>query len=125
MILGVGLDICQISRMAEAIRHPRFLERVFSEEERAYLESKGGTAAQSAAGMYAAKEAFLKARGTGIDSLGLDRIEVLHTPGGQPCYRLSGAYGELSVTAHLSISHDGGVAAAVCILEGEPGQGKE
>ena len=39
MILGVGLDICQVSRMAEAIDHPRFLERVFSEAEREYLKS--------------------------------------------------------------------------------------
>ncbi len=125
MILGVGLDICQISQMAEAIRHPRFLERVFSEEERAYLESKGSQAAQSAAGMYAAKEAFLKARGTGIDSLGLSQIEIVHHPGGQPYYRLHGIYGNALAAAHLSISHDGGVAAAVCILEGISGQGKE
>ena len=41
MILGVGLDICQVSRMAEAINHPRFLNRVFSETERAYLQEKG------------------------------------------------------------------------------------
>ena len=125
MILGVGLDICQISRMAEAIRHPHFLERVFSEDERAYLESKGNQAAQSAAGLYAAKEAFLKARGTGIDSLSLSQIEVAHRPDGQPFYRLNGVYGNDRAAAHLSISHDGGTAAAVCVLEEESGQGKE
>ena len=117
MILGVGLDICQVSRMAEAIDHPRFLERVFSEGEREYLKSKGAMAAQSAAGMYAAKEAFLKARGTGIDSLALSRIEICHGAKGEPRYCLYGIYEDEAVTAHLSISHDAGIAAAVCILE--------
>ena len=117
MILGVGLDICQVSRMAEAIDHPRFLERVFSEEECEYLKSKGATAAQTAAGMYAAKEAFLKARGTGIDSLALSQIEIRHGAKGEPCYCLQGIYEDGVVTAHLSISHDAGIAAAVCILE--------
>ena len=119
MIRGVGLDLCEISRMAHAISHPHFLERIFSEQERAYLAEKGSCAAQSAAGMYAAKEAYLKARGTGIDSLGLDQIEIAHDLHGKPYYRLSGSYAETRVTAHLSISHDGGCAAAVCVLEEE------
>ena len=122
MILGVGLDICQVSRMENAISHPRFLERVFSEREREYIASKGATAAQSAAGLYAAKEAFLKARGTGIDSLGLSQIEVLHSAAGQPYYRLSGIYGSEELTAQLSISHDAGIAAAVCVLEKREGE---
>ncbi len=117
MIRGVGLDICEISRMEQAIAHPRFLERVFSETEREYLKSKGSTAAQTAAGLYAAKEAYLKALGTGIDTLDLAQIEIVHGPQGQPCYRLGGKHGTAAFTAHLSISHDGGVAAAVCVLE--------
>ena len=103
--------------MAEAINHPRFLNRVFSETERAYLQEKGARAAESAAGLYAAKEAFLKARGTGIDSLDLSQIEIGHSPQGQPFYHLHGVYEGAALTAHLSISHDGGVAAAVCVLE--------
>ena len=117
MICGVGLDICEVSRMEKAIAHPRFLERVFSETEREYLKSKGSTAAQTAAGLYAAKEAYLKARGTGIDSLSLNLIEIVHGQQGQPYYRLNGLYEGSRLTAHLSISHDGGVAAAVCVLE--------
>ena len=74
-------------------------------------------AAESAAGLYAAKEAFLKARGTGIDSLALSKIEVAHDPQGRPYYRLDEIYGGEAFAAHLSISHDGGVAAAVCVLE--------
>ena len=126
MILGVGLDICQVSRMAEAINHPRFLTRVFSESEQAYLTEKGSRAAESAAGLYAAKEAFLKARGTGIDSLALSQIGVDHDALGRPYYVLGGVYGTEDMAAHLSISHDGGVAAAVCVLERrEPAGGNE
>jgi len=117
MIRGVGLDLCEVSRMEEAISHPRFLERIFSESEREYLKSKGSAAAQTAAGLYAAKEAWLKARGTGIDSLALSQVEIAHGPQGQPYYRLNGRYADTDLTAHLSISHDAGIAAAVCILE--------
>ena len=103
--------------MEKAIAHPHFLGRVFSETEREYLKSKGSVSAQTAAGLYAAKEAYLKARGTGIDSLNLNQIEVAHGPQGQPYYRLSGAYADSGLVAHLSVSHDGGIAAAVCVLE--------
>ena len=116
MILGVGLDICQVSRMENAISHPRFLARVFSEEEQAYLTAKGKTAPQTAAGMFAAKEAFLKARGTGIDTLDLASIEIAHTESGQPYYRVN-AEAAGGSTAFLSITHEAGVAAAVCVLE--------
>ena len=114
MILGVGVDLCEVSRMAEAISHPRFMERVFSEAERAYLNSRGIGAAQTAAGLYAAKEAYLKARGTGIDTLALSSIDITHSPLGQPRYAFSGLDG---IAAHLSISHDGGMAIALCVLE--------
>ena len=114
MIVGVGLDLCEVSRMAEAISHPRFLERVFSMEERAYLTSKGKTAPQTAAGLFAAKEAYLKARGTGIDTLALSSIEILHDERGKPFYHLAG---ETDAAVHLSITHEAGCAAAVCILE--------
>ena len=117
MIRGIGLDLCEISRMAEAISRPRFLERFFSEEERAYIAAKGPTAAQTAAGLYAAKEAFVKALGTGIQSLNLREIAVTHDGQGAPRYCLSGRYAALASAAWLSITHDGGIAAAVCVLE--------
>ena len=58
MIAGIGIDLCQISRMAENLRNPHFIERFFCEEERDYIRSKNMSAAQSAAGIFAAKEAF-------------------------------------------------------------------
>ncbi|MBE0600446.1 MAG: holo-ACP synthase, partial [Firmicutes bacterium] len=91
------------------------------EDERAYLKDKKD--AQSAAGMYAAKEAFLKALGVGLSGgVALADIGVTHDAHGCPAYALSekaanamrqkGAQRSL-----LSITHDGGIAAAVCVLE--------
>jgi phosphopantetheine--protein transferase-like protein len=62
MILSIGIDIVEVYRIAETLaRTPRFTERVFTETERAYCDAKGAAAAQSYAGRFAAKEAFLKA----------------------------------------------------------------
>ena len=120
MMVGVGLDLCQISRMEEAITHPRFFQRVFSENERQYLASRGKLAGQSAAGLYAAKEAYLKALGTGINTADLASVEIDHDGRGQPYYRRP----ETGTDAYLSISHDGDTAAAVCVLERQERTGK-
>src|SRR3982750_2401206 len=66
MILSIGTDIVEVYRIRETIaRTPRFAERVFTRREREYCESKGAASAQSYAGRFAAKEAFLKALKTG------------------------------------------------------------
>ena len=67
MIIGVGFDLVDIIRIERLIGDTRFLERVFSEEEREYIASQGRGAAQSAAGMFAAKEAAAKALGIAAD----------------------------------------------------------
>lgn len=124
MILGLGLDVCQISRMEETLSHARFLARFFSEEEQAYVLSRGKMAAATAAGIFAAKEAFVKALGTGFTDTALSNIGVTHDANGAPRYALSGRAKEEAEAfgvsgAFLSITHDGGVAAAVCVLEGK------
>ena len=124
MILGVGLDVCEISRMEELLGHGHFMQRVMSPAEQAYIQSRGKNAAQTAAGLYAAKEALLKALGTGIFTLSLADIEITHDERGAPRFCPTGkaaqALRERNVArTHLSITHDGGVAAAVCILEGD------
>ena len=123
MMLGVGLDLCAIHRIEEMLRNPRFLERFFDSRERAYIDSQGPGRAASAAACFAAKEAFCKALGTGFDGIAPMDVVLLHQEGGAPCYELRGLALEraqqLGVRhTHLSLSHDGGVAAAVCILEG-------
>ena len=118
MVKGLGLDLCEISRMEKLLENDRFLNRYFTEEEASYIRSKGKNAAQTAAGIYAAKEALTKALGTGI-VFDLKEIEVIHDDAGKPGYRLKGKAAELADgdCCLLSISHDGGIAAAVCVRE--------
>ena len=71
MILGVGLDLADIERIERAIQKQHFLERIFSEEERANIARKG---AQTAAGYFAAKEAVSKAVAQAARDTGVARI---------------------------------------------------
>jgi len=121
MIAGVGIDLCEISRMEKLLLDGRFLARFFSVEEREYIQNKGKTAAQSMAGIFAAKEALSKALGTGI-AADLREISVLHDANGAPYYSLSEDYARMAEergisTFFLSITHEAGMAAAVCVAE--------
>ena len=120
MTTGAGFDLCEISRMEKLLENDRFLERFFTAEEIAYIRSRGRNAAASMAGIFAAKEAFAKALGTGI-AFELKEVGVIHSETGAPEYRLSGKAAELGKGNRffLSISHDGGMAGAVCVREGE------
>ena len=120
MIKGLGLDLCEISRMEEKLADERFLNRFFTADEVSYIRSKGKCAAQTLAGIFAAKEAFAKALGTGI-TFDLKEISVRHDEAGKPGYTLSGRAEQLGKGDRflLSVSHDGGVAAAVCVREGK------
>ena len=122
-ILGIGVDICDVSRMKSFSLESRFIERFFSDAEREYLQGKKAGLAQSMAGMYAAKEAFSKVLGSGVRGFELKEVEVLHNPAGQPYYRISGKARKVMekqgiVSLHLSISHDGGMAVAFAVGEG-------
>ena len=84
-----------------------------------------GVRLASAAADFAAKEAFLKAAGTGLrEPFALREIEAVRLDSGAPAYRFSGAtarwVADHGLTAHLSLSHDGGMALAFCILETAP-----
>ena len=120
MIKGVGLDLCEISRMEGKLTDERFLNRFFTSDEVSYIHSKGKCAAQTLAGLFAAKEALAKALGTGI-AFDLKDVSVRHDEAGRPGYTLSGRVEQLAGgdRFHLSVSHDGGMAAAVCIREGQ------
>ena len=103
--------------MEPLLENQHFLERCFLPEELDYVRSKGKTAAQTLAGLFAAKEACCKALGTGI-AFPLTDIRIDHTPEGMPFYRLTGQPERLlegrSIT--LSITHEAGMAAAVCLI---------
>lgn len=121
---GLGIDLCRISRMEQILNdQPRFLPRYFTAEEQSYLAERGKCAAESAAAIFAAKEAFLKAIRTGLGGgIGLNEIGVIHRQNGAPEYRLTGAalhsVQQMGVTAlWLSLTHEDDHAAAVCVLE--------
>jgi holo-[acyl-carrier protein] synthase len=123
MIIGIGIDLCEIARIAESIKSPSFLTRYFSPDECEYIQARGIGSAASAAGCFAAKEAFLKAVGTGLNGVPLKDVSVTHDELGAPRYFITGAAEErfrklCGTRLHLSITHDGGVAAAVAIIEG-------
>ena len=86
---GIGLDICGIARMAQQLDNTHFLQRILTKEEIAYLRSRGASAADTLAGLYAAKEAVVKALGCGI-AFPLTEIAISHTAQGQPTAVLSG-----------------------------------
>lgn len=124
MILGLGLDLCAIARMRELMANPRFVARYFDPRERAFIEGRGLGAAASLAACFAAKEALSKALGTGFsDGIVPADIAVLRRENGAPYYELSGQ-AQLRAEAlgvrrlHLSLSHEGDMAAAVCVAEG-------
>ena len=120
MIDGIGVDIIEISRVAAALARPRFRERVFSADERAYCESEGTPqrVTERYAGRFAAKEAIVKALGCGF-RLPLCEVETLADPCGAPQARLTGqASARLAGRrVHVSISHCREYACAQAIVE--------
>ena len=126
MILGIGLDLCGVERIEDAIARQHFLERVYTPAEQARLkDARGVRRGEIAAGLFAAKEAVAKALGTGFSSFGPWDIEITPDDLGCPACTLSGPAAaradSLSPSGwrvHITITHDGGMAAAVAILEG-------
>jgi holo-[acyl-carrier protein] synthase len=125
MIVGIGLDVVETARVARALARfgPRFAERVYTSAELAESAARADRV-EALAGRFAAKEAFLKAVGTGwIRGLSLRHVEVVRADGGPPELKLARSAAE-RVRArgvrrvHLSLSHQPGLAAAVVILEG-------
>lgn len=113
-IRGIGLDLCAIPRMQELLDSGRSLKRMFTDAEETYIRAKGASAAQTMAGLFAAKEAILKALGTGL-TLPLTDIVITHTALGQPLVNLTGNAAQLGGSFLLSITHEGDVAAATAI----------
>lgn len=126
MICGVGIDIVEIDRFTRSMERfgERFLQRIFTEGERRYCESRKNSAAQHFAARFAAKEAVFKAFGTGwADGIQWIDVEVVHNPRGAPGIELHRAALERfrllgATSVFLSISHSRRSAIAQVILEG-------
>lgn len=122
-MIGIGLDLCEIARMERLLeKNDSFLRKYFTPSEQAYILGRGKVAAQSMAGIFAAKEALLKALGTGLGALPLTDISVEHGETGKPFYALTDMAAETfealgATRALLSVTHEAGVAAAVAVIE--------
>ena len=122
MIIGLGTDITELARIKSSYDRfgKRLLQKILTKEEQQYLPE---SPIAYIAGRFAAKEAAVKALGTGFsDGLGLLHVEVLRGPAGQPQLHLHGpararaeALGMRA--AHISISHDRNAAVAFVVLE--------
>jgi len=124
MIAGIGTDIVAIERFQRFLdsNNTPLLHRLFSERELATCNARKEKAT-CLAGRFAAKEAFLKALGTGLrDGISWLDMEVVNDSLGKPEMFLSGKTKEVFVSRNfgnlfLSISHDGGHAIAMVVLE--------
>ncbi|MBP5313761.1 MAG: holo-ACP synthase [Eggerthellaceae bacterium] len=120
--VGLGVDIVEIDRMKAIIeRTPSFVEKVFSEEERAYCSSRQNPAAHFAS-RFAAKEAVVKALGIGFsEGVGVRDIEVKLTSKGRPYPVLTGKAKQIAtdmgvLETHLSLSYSRSEAVACALI---------
>lgn len=121
-MLGIGCDLADVERIRNAIARNGFKERVYTLEEIAYCTGAHGDKAQSYAARFAAKEAFLKAIGTGLRGGQLTEISVSNDEMGNPELKVTGYFAtyiaKMGVKKiHLTLSHTNTTAMAVVILE--------
>lgn len=124
MIIGIGVDIVAVERITASIeKHgERFLKRIYTDAERAYCDRMRESAVHYAA-RWAAKEALLKAIGTGMrEGVKMKDAEILKLDSGQPTMTLSGRAKEIAggmgaQKIHVSLTHDAGHSVAYVVLE--------
>lgn len=128
MIIGIGVDQVEVARIARLLetRPARGAARLFTPAERAVCDARE-RASECYAARFAAKEAFVKALGTGLrDGMRWTEIEVRTHRNGRPEILLGGAAGRRfrergGRRIHVSFTHEGGQAVAFVVLEGDPG----
>ena len=128
MIVGIGSDLCNVERIERSLDRfgERFLNRVFTETERAKAASRPLTRAGTLAKRFAAKEAFSKAVGTGFKrGVFMKDIGVVNAPSGAPTLQLTGGAAQRldalapaghAIDVHLTMTDDYPWAQAFVIL---------
>lgn len=122
MILGIGIDTIEISRIKEAVElNSNFIDKLFSKNEIEYLKTRN-LRAEYIAGRFAAKEAVSKALGTGFRGFNLKDVEIDRNSLGKPIVTLKGKAKQIAEKSgrykmHISISHDRHSAIAYAVLE--------
>lgn len=122
MILGVGMDLCDANRIEKSLERAGFANYVYAPAEQTLLAGLSARRrAETAAANFAAKEAFLKAAGTGLGGFSLAELAVLRAENGAPYFELSGKaaawVAQRGLTVHVSLTHENGMAGAVVLLE--------
>jgi holo-[acyl-carrier protein] synthase len=124
VIIGIGTDLAEVPRIRRSIENygDRFLHRIYTERERAY-SSRKANAAERFAARFAAKEAGMKAIGTGLrHGISWKDFEVVNEPSGRPTLVLSGIAKQIADRLgarriSLSLTHTAEMAFAVVVLE--------
>jgi holo-[acyl-carrier protein] synthase len=110
MVVGVGIDIVEVGRIAKAMNHEQFVRRILTEREEAVCKT-----ATRIAGRWAAKEAIIKAVGL---PLLMKNIEILNDPLGQPYVTIHDvAFDAKRLRIYVSITHEKTHAAGVAVVE--------
>ncbi len=121
MILGLGVDLVEVSRFESWVGDLAKLQKVFGADEIKIILGAGVGACEKAAARFAAKEAFGKALGTGILGLDLTEIQIVNDSKGKPFYLLTGEalrkIEALEACIQLSLSHERNMAIATAIID--------
>lgn len=121
MIIGVGVDIVQVDRIAKNIEKQKFLDKIYTNGEKEYLMKKNFSH-QTAAGLFAAKEAVSKSLGTGILGFSITDIEIIKDEFDKPEILLHNNALKIAENKgiskiNISISHEKHYAIAFAIAE--------
>ncbi len=114
--MNVGIDIIEVKRIEKSIKNPKFVSRVYSEDEIKIISQKKN--AETAAGRFCVKEAFSKALGTGVRDFELKEVSTLNDELGRPYIEVTGNAKKLlnGRNTSVSISHTSEYATAVVII---------
>lgn len=116
MIKGIGVDIIEISRIFDAVRHfgDKFLDRVYTKHEKAYCKKFKTLRYPELAVRFAAKEAYAKALGTGMRGIHWKQIGIVNDKRGKPQIAFEG---QVLKNVQVSLSHSNNFAVAYVIIE--------
>ena len=121
MIIGIGVDIVKVDRITKNLENKRFLDKIYTVNEQKYLE-KRNFSPQTAAGIFAAKEAVSKALGTGISGFNIIDIEVVKDKNDKPLIILYNDAEKISKEKgidkiNISITHEKEYAVAFAVAD--------
>ncbi len=125
-VVGIGTDLCEVERIAGAVRRhgDRFLSRLFLDGEVRRPRSSPAFA-EHVAGLFAAKEAAMKALGTGMRGIAFREIAIVREGGGPPRLAFHGRAARRAASlgvasAHVTITHTRTLAQAIVLLLAKP-----